>query len=168
MIRFMFRGGETMKCDKVRRHISSWLDQELKGSLLAEIEQHLGQCLLCQEEAKVMRNFQELLIKASPASEEASPNFETNFWKKISEREKTPVWEMIMESLASLVPTPTLAQAAAVILIAVFIGGASGVVSAMNVAPQIKSLSGFQEYKGVPQNTLAGTYLNMTETEDGK
>ncbi len=99
-------------------------------------------------------NLDKLILKAAPARIEPSPDFETHFWQKMRKRESASQWARAFE----WIPIPSFAQAAAVLLVAVLIGGAGGVVSAMN-AP---------ETKGISSASVASNYLKLIELENLK
>ena len=107
--------------------------------------------------------FEELILKSVPAKIEPSRDFEAGFWHKVNAREKEPAIIRIWENLGSLIPTPSFAQAAAMLLLALLIGGGAGVVSAMNIPVPAPTLSGFQEIKGVPTASISGTYLKLMD-----
>ncbi len=163
-----------MNCKETRRKISGWLDDELEHRLKRQLTDHLDICSSCMKEAESLKVFQKIMIESAPQIK-SSPDFDAVFWKKVSGREKRTAAEIFFEKIISLIPQPSLAQAAAMLLIAIMIGGAGGAVSAMN-APQgipadsgaIKSLSGFQEFKGVPKPSMASTYLQILEARELK
>ena len=110
------------------------------------------------------------LLKESFSPIEPSKDFERVFWQKILERQKEPWFVRVLKDLESLVPFPTPSQAVAFLLVAFFIGGTGGVVSAMNVPTSLKAkrtsvqyLSGFHEFKGIPSSSVAGAYLKTIE-----
>ena len=107
-----------------------------------------------------------LIFKSQPAIIEPSRDFETTFWKKVYEREREPKLVRGFQELISWIPTPSFAQAAAVVLVALIIGGGAGFVSAMP-SPSV-SLSGFEEIKGIPKPSILGAYFKMMEVEKTK
>ncbi|MBI4971741.1 MAG: hypothetical protein HZC17_07890 [Candidatus Omnitrophica bacterium] len=109
-------------------------------------------------------NLDKLILKSAPEKIEPSSGFEGRFWQKLSERQNAPHPIGIFE----WVPVPSFSQAAAIVLIALMIGGVSGIVSALNAPPAVRSLSGFHEIKGVPSVSVAGAYLNTIGQGDLK
>lgn len=109
---------------------------------------------------------QHLIVKSAPHPIEPSQDFDLRFWKKVHERESEPGFIRGFQELVYWIPTPNFAQVAAVILMALLIGGGTGVVSAMN-APSV-SLSGFKEIKGVPMPSISGTYLKTIQARDSR
>lgn len=160
-----------MRCKERGRNISQWLDGELKDSESTELEAHLSECLTCKQEVESRKKLDNLIQMAN-INVEPSSDFEATFWKKVYARGKEPWLSKLLKDIESLIPVPNLSQALAVLLIALFIGGTGGVVSAMNtITPEklgaqqtsIKYLSGFQEFKGIPSSSVAASYLKTAE-----
>lgn len=111
-------------------------------------------------------------LKTAPIPIELSETFEADFWKKVYARQEELWFIKLLREIESHIPTPSFAQAFAVLLIALLIGGTGGAVSVMNtITPQkietqqtsIKYLSGFQEFKGIPSSSVAASYLKAVE-----
>lgn len=157
-----------VKCKAAKRDIYRWVDKELKGAEEEALEEHLGQCSFCQKELESIQSFDQVL-KAAPGKIDLSGNFERVFWEKISNREKKPLVVKLLRDFQSFLPALNLSQALAALVISFFIGGASGVVFTTTLAQQLPSqrasihyLSGFREFKGVPETSMAGSYLKGT------
>lgn len=159
-----------MNC-KYRKNIYKWVDGELKGASRNELENHLKLCVNCRKEFELIKKLN-VIIRTSVSSIEPSPNFEGRFWQKVLEREKAPWLAKVLRGVESHIPVPNFAQALAVLLVALIIGGAGGVVSAMNtVMPErlegaqtsVQYLSGFQEFKGIPSSSVTVSYLKAVE-----
>lgn len=112
------------------------------------------------------------VLKTAPIPIELSETFEASFWKKVYAREQKFWFTKLLRDIESHIPIPTFAQAFAVLLIALLIGGTGGVVSAMNtINPQtlenertsIKYLSGFHEFQGIPSSSVAASYMKAVE-----
>lgn len=108
----------------------------------------------------------ETLLRADVPEMAPSREFDTLFWKKVTERQKEPRLVRLFRALEAWVPTPNFSGAVAVVLIAFLVGGAGGVYSARNVAPSLEAqrssvqyLSGFREFQGIPASSVAATYL---------
>ena len=71
------------------------------------------------------------LLKTSQVPIQPSLNFEGRFWKEVTRRQSEPRLARIFRDIEWLLPMPNLAQAAASLLTAVLIGGASGFISEM-------------------------------------
>ena len=99
-------------------------------------------------------NIDKMILKYAPAKIESSAGFEAKFWRKVSERERTPRLVRAFE----WIPVPSFAQVAAAVLIAVLIGGAGGAVSAMST-PGVK---------GISSSSVASTYFKLIGSENVK
>lgn len=146
-----------MNCTDVKRKIPMWLDSELADNLQIGLKAHIDGCVSCKKEAEHFRTFRNLLTKSAPQVE-PSPNFEARFWAKVTARQKEPKVIRIFQDIVSFIPVPNLAQAAAVMLIVVLIGGGAGFVSAMNTP----------EIKGISSSSVASNYLKWIESENLK
>lgn len=163
-----------MNCGSVKKYLSSWVDGELKTSENRGFEEHLASCASCQREEESLKAFSGLL-RMSAERIEPSFDFESRFWKKAFEREKEPWLVRILKDFESLIPVPSLGQVFAVLTLALFIGGASGVVSATNTLTpdriqgskeSVQYLSGFREFGGIPSPSVAGAYLKTVQAGD--
>lgn len=160
-----------MNCGNVQRDIYKWIEGRLERDKQGDFKSHLMKCAGCQKEVQSAKRLENLLRAGGP-SIEPSPEFEANFWKKVFAREKEPWFSRLLRDFESLVPVPNFSQAFAVLLIALFVGGAGGVVSAMNtLMPErvesgrasIQYLSGFREFKGLPSSSVSASYLKAAE-----
>jgi hypothetical protein len=159
-----------MAC-KYQKKIYRLVDGELKGADQAQLQKHVEGCLICQKEAGAIQKLT-AIIKTSAVSVEPSLNFDGIFWQKVMGREKESWFAKALRHLESLIPAPNFAQAFAILLIALVIGGTGGAVSAMNaLTPErlqsgrasIQYLSGFREFKGIPSSSVSAAYLRTTE-----
>lgn len=160
-----------MECKSVKRSIGRWVDGELDGVLKASLEEHLRGCFSCQKEAKAFQGVSQIL-RQTVDSVEPSRNFDVVFWNKVSERQRTPWFTRLLKDLEVLMPVPNLRQAVVFALLAFFIGNLGGITAQMNKgaafdvsAASVHSLSGFKEFKGIPSNSIASTYLRIIEKE---
>lgn len=160
-----------MNCGSVRKNIYKWIGGRLEREKNKDFKSHLLECAGCQREVQSAKRLENLL-RAGGYSIEPSPQFEADFWKKVFAREREPWLSRLLRDFESLVPVPNFSQAFAVLLIALFVGGAGGVVSAMNtLTPEgvesgrasIQYLSGFREFKGIPSSSVSAAYLRTTE-----
>lgn len=109
-------------------------------------------------------NILKIVRDASPPFIEPSRDFDSRFWQKVSAHQKESWLVKILEQLQFLIPTPTLAQGVAILLIALMLGGGTGVVSAKS-SPAL-SFSGFKEIKGIPLPSVSGAYFKMIQSGD--
>lgn len=159
-----------MNCFKVRRNLHAWLDGELAGPAEKVMGDHLKLCNACREAADSLRAFQNLL-RTSVSAINPSPDFERSLWERIQVLQNVSWWQRFLEDLEAWIPVPSLAQAVAVLTIAFFLGGTGGAFSVwrgngeVSTSRGITRLSGFQEYKGLPLSSAAGTYLKQIDEE---
>jgi len=132
-----------IKCSKVKRLLSSYVDGEVKEATRTGIEVHLAQCPDCRNELKMLKADQELLI--SVRVREISPYFTTRTLARIKalRDKKEPQW--------ALVRVIERAGAALLVLLGIGLGillgtglarnnGVSQEVAALNAEPSIEEL----------------------------
>lgn len=167
----MVRGEAQMNCKSVQRNIYKWLEGRLVKEKREDFKSHLLECAGCHKEVQSAKRLENLL-QVSDSSIEPSPEFEANFWTKVFAREKEPRFSRLLRDFESLIPVPTFSQAFVILLIALFMGGAGGAVSAMNTltperiqsaSTSIQYLSGFHEFKGLPSSAVSAAYLKTVE-----
>lgn len=161
-----------MRCNSDRRKIYRWLDGELEAPERRAFETHLKGCPACQKKVESLRGFHRMLQSTAPLLIGPSLDFESNFWKKAYARQHESRLSKFLKDIESLFPVPTFAHAVAILLLALLIGSAGGIVSARNIImPQqledqrtsIQYLSGFREFKGIPSSSVAASYLMAVE-----
>lgn len=59
--RFSIFGDENMRCEEIRKKLSSYVDQEVLPEENWEISQHLKRCILCQQEMRKLLVMKRLL-----------------------------------------------------------------------------------------------------------
>lgn len=161
-------------CGINKQDLMKWVDGELVGPKAPVIGEHLKECASCQNEAEAYRRLN-VFLRTSQKNIEVSHGFETSFWAKVSERQRAPWLERLLNGLEALVPVPNLRQAVAFTVLAFFIGNMGGVVSSIGQETTVlgspasmRHLSGLQEYKGIAPYSLAGAYLSVTKKEQTK
>lgn len=162
-----------MKCNQAKENLSAWVDGELKGQTLKDLEFHVSSCGVCQKEKDSLLVFKQLL-QGEFSSVKPTHDFEARFWQKAYAREKRSWKSKILEALDSFLPAPNFAVVSAMILIALLMGGTGGVVSAMTPSKihtstgklSVSGLSGSQEVKGIPSMSLSANYFKMLERKD--
>lgn len=108
-----------MKCQKVRKKSSAFVDGELSEKKKVEITHHLETCPSCGEEAKVLSSLS-VLLREEKESIKASPYFWNKLEQRIIQAETNKnAFDTLLEWLnRTLIP----ASATAVVVIGLFIG----------------------------------------------
>lgn len=70
-----------MKCKKIKRKLSAYLDKELNYKEKQIVEKHLKECVNCMDELDILSNQDKFLIKIETI--EPSFNFRNIFWRKV-------------------------------------------------------------------------------------
>lgn len=145
------------------------LDGEASAVVKAELNLHVEGCSACRGELRSIEAFHGVL-KSDSARIEPSKDFERIFWQKVLERQKEPWFVRFLKELESLIPRPSMPQAAMVVLMAFLVGGTGGVVFAMNSTgsfeaerTSVRYFSGFSEFKGMPSSSVAASYLKIID-----
>ena len=108
-----------MRCRKVQRKLSGFLDGELSGKKAARIAEHLSHCSRCQQEAAALSSAWEQLGKVPEI--EFSPYFWTRLSARIAQAEQQrfalgKVWRALDRLL---VPTTVIAAS----VVGLWVGG---------------------------------------------
>ena len=160
-----------MNCQKAKRNISRWLDGELENEEGRNLAAHIETCVFCREEAAVFRAVNGVL-RSAKENIQASPGFETVFWKRVSDRQGIPWVTRLLNNLEALVPVPNLRQAVAFSILAFFIGNIGGAAAkvgqgafAAGPPSSIRHFSSLQEFKGISPYSFTAMYLKTIEKE---
>lgn len=153
-----------MKCNKVRKNLSAYLDNQLPitpalhdlagGDYRLQIEEHLRSCLSCQEEYNLLQHLDGLLEKIEPIT--PSVNFHQELWRKVhSLKEET--W---LEKLGTFFPSPLplTAKITIILLVGIFFGTASFLIRKEKIVQEFRndySFSvGLRSFADIPTNSF--------------
>ncbi|MEO0019957.1 MAG: zf-HC2 domain-containing protein [candidate division WOR-3 bacterium] len=136
-----------MKCAKVKRMLSSFLDGELKGKAKLDLEAHLTQCSDCRNELAGLKADRELLSSVSVP--ELSPYFLTRTVARIRELNDQKEWVWARRLVYQ-------AGAAVLVLLGIGLGlflgsnlaqnnGISQEIATLNAEPSIEELFAFTD-----------------------
>jgi hypothetical protein len=73
-----------MKCDKVKRLLSDYLDNSLEESCKSEIKAHLGECRQCLDSFNTTKKVDNLLKLEQ--GEKPSEEYFENYWQKLRDK----------------------------------------------------------------------------------
>ena len=103
-----------MKCKKIQRLLSAYLDQELDAQAKGVVEEHLAHCTNCQQ---VLDELKHYLTLAGSMDKVKSPTWlESKIWEGIDEPEKAPV--IRRPTSGKVIALRTISVAAAVLILA--------------------------------------------------
>ncbi|MBI4549412.1 MAG: zf-HC2 domain-containing protein [Candidatus Omnitrophica bacterium] len=155
-----------MICRTFQRKKYAFLEAAVTPEERISLQNHLASCASCRkacEEAETLRKW----LRSGAAEVETSPDFDARFWSRVRERESAPWTVRLGRFLEELLPVPQLAPLAALLTAAFLIGSAGGLASFIDLADEtgrgVIPMSGFEEYKGMPESSLTGTYLKAIE-----
>lgn len=111
-----------MKCKKVKKKLSAFIDNELKDKELVKIKQHLAICPICSKELKLLSWSWNAL--KSWGDIEAPDNFKEKFWQKIKEKEQRRL--SISELIRRIFENPVPAFIILIFIIGVIVGNYLG------------------------------------------
>jgi anti-sigma factor RsiW len=141
-----------MKCAKVRKNLSAYLDGQLEEKEKVFLEEHLRSCFSCQEEYNLFQRVDGLLEKIEPI--EPTETFHPRLWQKIHSLGK----EHWLEKLGTFFPFPLTAKVAFVFLLGIFIGSVSFFIQRGKIERQFRndySLSfALRSFADIPTNSL--------------
>lgn len=95
-----------MRCLKVQRKLSAYLDGELKEKEKGIISFHLNQCPDCQEEFTTLTGQDSIFQKAEAI--EPSPYFRTKFWEKVRTAEEPTQVILLKLPILKWIPVPVV------------------------------------------------------------
>jgi len=78
-----------MKCKKVKRKLSAYLDRELESKKKRTISEHLERCPDCRKELVILSQQDEFLEQLETIK--PSPDFHTAFWQKVATAEQAGI-----------------------------------------------------------------------------
>lgn len=157
-----------MRCKKIKKKLSAFLDNELDRKKTSEIEQHLAECSDCTQELKLLTQTWDALEVGEKT--EPSNNFEAIFWQRVRERELGQ--SLYQRLLTKVIPVLTT-------VIIFFIGLLGGFYLGNEIYPkEIKvssdeSLSLGKEnflyldnFEDLPPESVGGVYIVLTSQEN--
>ena len=95
-----------MNCDKVKKKIPLYIDNELQPQEAQEVKDHLAICSVCRKETEGLKKQWDLLL--SWKEEEPAAAYVSRVWTKIAEKPKKSLKE-IGEELLEHILTPNYA-----------------------------------------------------------
>ena len=146
-----------MRCSETKNNLSPYLDGELKGDEKALFEEHVRQCPSCarllEQACSLGDLFQRLERFQSP------PGFSSQVMDRITGQR---------ERLFALRPFLVRFAETCVVVLAITLGVMSGSVLVHTMAPHQKETAvvaglPLEAFDALPNNSLARTYLAMTE-----
>jgi len=151
-----------MKCRKVRKNLSAYLDNQLQiTDYRLQIEEHLRSCLSCQEEYNLLQRIDGLLEKIEPI--EPTETFLPRLWQKIHYFGK----ERWFEKLGTFFPFPLSAKVAFVFLLGVFIGTTGFFIRKEKIVQEFRndySFSvGLRSFADIPTNSFEEIVQSIKE-----
>ena len=154
-----------MNCHDFERKVYLLLDGESRAGEEEVARRHGAGCASCRAKEASIRMLHTVL-RAPGADIEPSAGFERRFWLKAAERGGEAWWTRFLREMDSRLYAPAMREAAAFVLLAFLLGGAGGFAMQMSELSSVQGqrasiryLSGFREFKGVPDSSVAATYL---------
>lgn len=149
-----------MECKRVKENLSAFIDNELEGKKRLEIEEHLADCPVCNQEAK-------LLTQAWNALEvwekiKASDSFEVRFWQRVREREQRQFLPQRLFRKIIQIPVPV--AAAIVLVIGLLLGNYLGNILYPKETKASKEKINFlylDNFKDLPPESIGGVYISL-------
>lgn len=104
-----------MKCRKVKRKLSAYLDNELNSKVKQFISQHLQKCEHCQNELNSLLQQDKYLLQLETI--EPSSDFRVKFWQKVDSLEQVEIRKVDTGKIPSLTWLPIPAMSILIVLI---------------------------------------------------
>lgn len=152
-----------MKCNKVRKKLSAFIDEELNIKEKEEILNHLNQCPKCTKEMEILKKtWNSLEVWEGIKSSE---DFELKFWERIKVEEEKRF--SLSEILRRILPIPVPVAA----MIIFFIGLLGGIY--LNETLKVgrtqqpeSSLLALENFDEFPPESLEAAYISLTSYEN--
>lgn len=155
-----------MKCKKVKKELSAYVDGELNEKDKQAIFEHVEKCSNCKGELVILSQQDEYLRQLEPIK--PSSDFRGRFWQKVN------VWEeskqkqkMSWLQKISWLPFPVSAWNFAVLFLAVLSGTMAFSWYKYSVAPAVKQKSFFLQsikvFADLPANSIEEIYFDFSQ-----
>lgn len=150
-----------MRCRKVRRKLSAFLDHEVGKKDQERITSHLESCPFCREDSITLATLS-LLLEKGKENVKPSPYFWNRLEQKITRiGESQTIFEKLLERLnQAFIP----ATATAVLIIGLFIGTQLGGVVYSNIANKLNP----ESFTLVQKDADQSLYLNALDDFPGE
>ncbi|HID93111.1 MAG TPA: hypothetical protein EYP60_03340 [bacterium (Candidatus Stahlbacteria)] len=149
-----------MECKRIKEKLSAFIDNELEEKKRLEIEQHLADCPVCNQEVKVLTqawNALEVWKKIR-----ASDSFEARFWQRVREREQRQFLPQRLFRRIVQIPVPV--AAAIVLVIGLLLGNYLGNILYPKETKAAKEKINFlylDNFKDLPPESIGGVYISL-------
>ncbi len=151
-----------MRCSRVQRKLSPFIDNELTGRQKEEIENHLKICRTCRETYESMLKFwQELVLPPIP---ELAPFLYTRILARLSEKSSVKPHQWLQRIL---VPLSTTVAVILGIVIGSIVGASGNVPDSVSVAENnITSSIDLGAFDDMPESSLGQIYYEFTGLQE--
>jgi anti-sigma factor RsiW len=160
--------GYIMKCSRIRKMISSYLDDELNPDEKRSFTAHIDECGKCKEELDGIRSIHDLFVSAE--HHEAPLGFVTRVMGNLEEAEE-PVRSRLRRSFSGRMLILRSVEAAFA-LVVVLIGMISGNALVSDRTPgrqtSIGEMFSLDLFQATPSNSIGGVYIKLAEVSDEK
>lgn len=157
-----------MKCSRIRKMISSYLDDELNPDEKRSFTAHIDECGKCKEELDGIRSIHDLFVSAE--HHEAPLGFVTRVMGNLEEAEE-PVRSRLRRSFSGRMLILRSVEAAFA-LVVVLIGMISGNALVSDRTPgrqtSIGEMFSLDLFQATPSNSIGGVYIKLAEVSDEK
>ena len=154
-----------MRCRKVKKKLSAFIDNELKQEIKSDVERHLAECSFCNQELMLLNQTWDALEVFEKI--DTSDSFEARYWKKVREK------ELRQPSFQRLLKITIPASAIALVILAVGLSGGiylgNMLFSKETEAPPENSLSVMKEnllylenFEDLPPESVGSIYVALT------
>ncbi len=152
-----------MGCEKVKRKLSAFLDNELREEETTETEKPLSLCSLCAKEAEILSETWKFIGELEPIS--PSPDFWDNLSQKILPQEDLSSYGFF----SRLVQVPLSAAISFILIIGLSMGIYLGNTFYLNVSETVlknpakntSELSYMTSFDALPSDSIGSVYVEL-------
>lgn len=154
-----------MRCRKIKKKLSAFIDSELDQKMKSDVEKHLTVCSACNQELKALTHAYDAIEVWERIA--TSDNFETNFGQKMRERER----KLTLLKRLSSIAVPASAIALVTILISGLLSGIylanvlypkeTKVTTENSLSVMGENFFYLEDLEDLPPKSVGGVYLDL-------
>ena len=148
-----------MKCKRVQKLISIFIDGELKSGEKETIESHLRNCRICAEKMREMEGVQKLFSAAPKHT--APEHFAANVIANLKKGRERGFWFDFFLGEPAYLKMAEISCAIIFILIGMISGSVLFLGSGVHTQTEIRSSFSLDVFEPAPSNSIGGAYISI-------
>lgn len=157
-----------MECRRIKKKLSSYLDEEISQREREDIALHLNSCLDCAREMKALSDM--CLLLREDSGVEPSQDFLVQLFERIKGKDKR--YSLAGRKNWSFTPFPVLVRMVVLLVLGIFIGAGLGALTSpgrqaaieLRTSRNLAIEADLQNFQSVYPRSLTQAYLNQSST----